>query len=134
MFLLLPVNRVLLEYWGPDPASLKKVGVWILAAGRAELVGQWKGIISFYLLVKIVLDGVQLVPVKLDQAQIRPGPTCGADVCSHSPGNIQVRTALTVIVWLELHDRCAGFTPCSLFSAATVLHVQLQFFQVCSSV
>lgn len=78
------MNRVLLEYWGPDSASLKKVGVWVLAAGRAELAGQWKGIISFCLLVKIVLDGVQLMPVRLDQAQICPGPTCGANVCSHS--------------------------------------------------
>lgn len=60
------------------------MGVWVLAAVGAGLVGQWQGIISLYLLIQMTLNGVHLVPVKLHQEWICPTPTCCANVCSHS--------------------------------------------------
>lgn len=63
---------------------MKTVGVWVLAAVGAGLVGRWQGIISLYLLIQMTLNGVHLVPVKLHQEWICPTPTCCANVCSHS--------------------------------------------------
>lgn len=68
----------------PNSASLKTVGVWVLAAVGAGLVGQWQGIISLYLLIQMTLNGVHLVSVKLHQEWFCPTPTTCANRCSHS--------------------------------------------------